>query len=463
MTLIYGHVGEYLVKVRNFPTDFKKFWPYYLGSQEVSDAGKAEVVDGLAKTLENARAKMHEFAPDSAAARLVDEAISSDDLARSKRSTVQIVSGDGEKPRGAGSGFFVNQGNEVVTNLHVVGNAKTIEIKTKSGETFNARITKVDEFNDLALLKVEGIAADPSRSVKLAPSERLAPSEKIFAVGHPNGVAEARITNGTYKRTATYDQLQDKSDSDQWRSAATLFYGDDAAYKADAEKYLAAPRLEAKLPIDHGNSGGPVFNTRAETVGVATNVTPNRPGDSYLIPSEKVAALIGSADNRFDFVYDKRSEFDKNPVETVLKDGAIVAIGYKFKSVALPVLGASYGVNLYKDLKMATADDLYGSRGGYIGSAALDAAAVGGGVLSLIPKTRVLGFGLVGARALLDIGSDFVKDEPVYKKVVRHDQAEPQRSGEPLYWSLVDRVNASKKQVAPSTHGVNHGLQIKRH
>jgi S1-C subfamily serine protease len=422
------------------------------------------MTDGpLAKTLDNAIARMHNFAADTSSARLVDEVISNDDVTRSKRSTVQIIAGDGEKPRGAGSGFFVNQGTEVVTNLHVIGNAKKIEIKTPGGETFNARVTRVDEFNDLALLQIDGISADPSRSVKLGQSDKLTGAENIFAVGHPNGVSDAQITVGNYKRTATYDQVQDKTDSDQWRQAATLFYGEDAAYKSDAEKFLAAPRLEAKLAIDHGNSGGPVLNARAETIGVATNVSPNRPGDSYLIPSEKVAALIDSSDKRFDFVYEKVSNFDKNPLETVAKDGALVAIGYKFKSVALPVIGAAYSVDLYQNLKMASSDNLYGNRNSYIGSAALDAAAVSGSVLSLFPKTRVLGFGMVGARALLDIGSDFVKDEPVLKKVVRHDQADPQRVGEPLYWSLIDRVNASKKQLAPSTIGTSHGLQMKRH
>jgi hypothetical protein len=139
--------------------------------------------------------------------------------------------------------------------------------------------------------------------------------------------------------------------------------------------------------------------------------------------------------------------------------------------VAAPLLGAAYSIDLYNNLKLATSSNLYGNRSDYVRDAAIDAAAVTGGVLSLVPKARMVGYGLVGARVLYEVGSDLFKGDPVLNHVKRTDAAQPQRSGEPLYWSLIDRVNANSGQVAPrsssslqgSMKGLGQGLRIGRH
>jgi hypothetical protein len=171
--------------------------------------------------------------------------------------------------------------------------------------------------------------------------------------------------------------------------------------------------------------------------------------------------------NRFAFNYEQQTNFDRDPLLTVGKDAALLGLGYKFRPLAAPMLGAVYSVDLYNDLKLATSSDIYGRRSDYIKDAAIDAAAVTGGVLSLIPKTRMVGYGLVGARALYEVGTDFFKGDPGLNHVKRTDAAQPQRSGEPLYWSLMDRVNASSGQMSPrpasSIPGSLHGLRIGRH
>ncbi len=396
-----------------------------------------------------------------AAERLAQEVISTQAVEQAKKSTVLISVSSDQGRSGSGSGFIVGDGKQVVTNVHVIGNAKSIEVTTPSGEVFMARVSKVDEFSDLAVLDVEGLNA-PSKAVKLGASKALVRGEALFASGHPNGVREAIITVGQFKSIESYKDVQTTAESSMWMNIVEVLYPNEVpAYQRDAEKFLATSRLDTRLGINHGSSGGPVQNARGETVGVSTNMSPERPGAAFLVPSENVAKLLQDSNKRFNFVYEKESNFDRYPVLTSVKNAAVLGLGYKYRPVAAPLLGISYGLELYNDVTMANKSDLYGNRSTHLAHAAMDGAAVAGGVLSLIPKTKLLGFGIVGARVLYDAGTDFVGGDPVLKKVVRTDRAEPQRSGEPLYWSLLDRVNASSKQLAPQTN--RFITPVKRH
>ncbi len=432
------------------------------------------VDDRLQLRMGEVTSHIHDVAAKLSGQKLVDEVISDEAVERAKQSTVRITASNADGPRGTGSGFIVGAGNEVVTNLHVIGNARSIDVATPSGEHFTARVTKVDELSDLALLTVDGMNADGSKAVKFGSTADLKPYSKLFAVGHPNGVEQAQVSQGAYRGMSTYGELIPKFEADQWRGAVPVLYGNDAfgkAYTAEADKYLSAGRVDATLHIDHGNSGGLVQNAKGETIGVATNISPQRPGQAFLVPSENVVSLLNNPNNRFSFNYESETNFDRNPVLTVGKDAALLGLGYKFRPIAAPLLGAAYSVDLYNDLKMATSKDIYGNRSDYIMNAAVDGAAVTGGVLSLIPKTKMIGYGLVGARALYEVGSDFFKGDPVLNHVKRTDAAQPQRMGEPLYWSLIDRVNASSGQLAPrpasslqnSMKSSIQGLKIGRH
>ncbi len=312
--------------------------------------------------------------------------------------------------------------------------------------------------------------ADSARAVKFGSTADLKPYSKLFTVGHPNGVEQAEVSEGTYRGMGTYGSVIPKYEADQWRKAVPLLYGKDAfgqAYNSEAEKYLAGSRLSASLQIDHGSSGGVVQNANGEAIGVATNVSPQRPGQAFLVPSENVVSLLNNPNNRFAFNYEQQTNFERDPLMTVGKDAALLGLGYKFRPIAAPLLGAMYSVDLYNDLRLATSSDLYGRRSDYIKDAAIDAAAVTGGALSLIPKTRVIGYGLVGARALYEVGTDFFKGDSVLNHVKRTDAAQPQRSGEPLYWSLMDRVNANSGPMSPRPASFvpssMHGLRIGRH
>lgn len=155
-----------------------------------------------------------------------------------------------------GSGFFVRRG-QVVTNLHVVGRAARVEVRTFDGQSHAAAgVVAFSEARDLALLQTDCTSPDVSN---LAVDER-APreGEEVFVVGNPQGRAWA-VSRG---QTLAVWESQDVG---------------------------ALVRISAA--ISRGSSGSPVVNMRGRVVGVAT-LTVSGGGDSFFaVPAEQAARL----------------------------------------------------------------------------------------------------------------------------------------------------------------------------
>ncbi len=135
---------------------------------------------------------------------------------------------------GTGSGFFVTSNGYFVTNWHVVDGAKKIRVRVASG-TFEATLVRRDAANDLALLKVDG--EFPALSLRTDRGARVA--ERVFTVGFPN------------------PSLQ----------------GTASKYTAGEVSALSGPRdhpalLQISVPLQPGNSGGPLVDPEGLVVGV---------------------------------------------------------------------------------------------------------------------------------------------------------------------------------------------------
>lgn len=133
-----------------------------------------------------------------------------------------------------GSGFFITPDGYFVTNQHVVADARRIRVKTTTG-TYPARVVCQDRANDLALVKVDGTFA----SLRINGSAAVRSADRVFTVGYPN--------------PAMQGVLPKYSGGD---IAALTGPGDD-------------PRLfQISLPVQPGNSGGPLVDTKGGVVGV---------------------------------------------------------------------------------------------------------------------------------------------------------------------------------------------------
>ena len=162
---------------------------------------------------------------------------------------------------GVGSGFIIDAAGYIVTNHHVVKDAERILITLHDGREFPAEVLGTDPKTDLAVLKIE---ADDLVEVQFGDSDHARIGDWVVAIGNPFGLGG----------TATVGII-----SARGRDIHSGPYDD---------------FLQIDAPINQGNSGGPVFNTRGEVIGVSTAIfSPNggNVGIGFAIPARQTARI----------------------------------------------------------------------------------------------------------------------------------------------------------------------------
>ena len=166
-----------------------------------------------------------------------------------------------------GSGFFISADGYVVTNNHVVANAKTVTVTMNDGKTLDAKVIGTDPKTDLALLKVTENGDYPFVSfAKEAPRV----GDWVVAVGNPYGLG------------------------------GTVTAGIISAEGRDIGEGPYDSFLQIDAPINKGNSGGPAFNLKGEVVGVNTAIfspSGGSVGIGFAIPASTVDSVIGSLEH----------------------------------------------------------------------------------------------------------------------------------------------------------------------
>jgi len=169
------------------------------------------------------------------------------------------------QPRGAGfgSGFIISEDGYVITNAHVVKNASEIKVGLNDRREFNAELIGSDTASDIALLKLE---ASGLPVVTVGDSEDLRVGEWVLAIGSPFG----------FEHTATQGIV----------SALARSLPDDT--------YV--PFIQTDVAVNPGNSGGPLFNTDGEVVGVNSQIYSRSGGYQGLSFAIPINVAISIAD-----------------------------------------------------------------------------------------------------------------------------------------------------------------------
>jgi S1-C subfamily serine protease len=139
-----------------------------------------------------------------------------------------------------GSGFVVDKAGHIVTNYHVIAGAKSVEVSFSNSDNMKAKIVGSDPSTDIAVLQID------ARSRALTPlllgnSDRVRVGDSVVAIGNPLGF-DRSVTAGIVSAV-------------QRAISAPNEYPIDHVIQTDA-------------PINHGNSGGPLINSRGEVIGV---------------------------------------------------------------------------------------------------------------------------------------------------------------------------------------------------
>ncbi len=163
--------------------------------------------------------------------------------------------------RGQGSGFIVSADGIILTNAHVVRDAKEVTVKLTDRREFIAKVLGADPKTDVAVLKIN---AKNLPVVTLGKTSDLRVGEWVLAIGSPFGF-ENTVTAGVV--SAKGRSLPDDS---------------------------AVPFIQTDVAVNPGNSGGPLFNTRGEVVGINSQIysrTGGYQGVSFAIPIDLAAKI----------------------------------------------------------------------------------------------------------------------------------------------------------------------------
>jgi serine protease Do len=164
--------------------------------------------------------------------------------------------GGGGERHSLGSGFIISSDGYVLTNNHVVDGADEILIKLSDRRELDAKVIGTDKESDVALLKVNATGLP---TVPLGDSGKLRPGQWVVAIGSPFGLDHS-ITHGVVSYVGRSNGGAD-------------------------QQYV--PFIQTDVPINRGNSGGPLFNLEGQVVGINSQIFSNTGGYmgvSFAIP-----------------------------------------------------------------------------------------------------------------------------------------------------------------------------------
>ncbi len=220
------------------------------------------------------------------------------------------ISEGGQTGDASGSGFVIGRGGSIVTNAHVVGDAKTVSVKFSDSKLATAKVAGTDPSTDLALLLVDPDGLD-LHALKLGSSKDVEVGDPALAIGNPFGL-ERTLTTGVISAVA--------------RQIPSL-----------QENFTIGDVLQTDASINPGNSGGPLLDSRGLVIGVNAQIrtAPSETGISntgigFAIPVDTVKEVIprlrkdGSIDRAYLGVRTRTVDDSLDALDLPVDDGALV-------------------------------------------------------------------------------------------------------------------------------------------
>lgn len=165
---------------------------------------------------------------------------------------------------GQGSGFIIDKVGHVLTNYHVIADARQVEVTLHNRKKYRATVVGSDRAHDLAVIQIK--APDLSPMV-LGDSKNLQVGQKVYAIGNPFGLA-GTLTSGI---VSSIRSVQEPNGINI-----------DEAIQTDAA-------------INPGNSGGPLLNSHGEVIGINTMIASSvgqNAGIGFAIPINTAKAVL---------------------------------------------------------------------------------------------------------------------------------------------------------------------------
>lgn len=151
-----------------------------------------------------------------------------------------------------GSGFIFRNDGLIGTNFHVVERIDSLIVKTSDGNFYYAQIVLIDEKNDFAILKIISDDSLNFQTIKFGNSDDVKQGQDVYAIGSPLGF-EYTISQGIVAAIRTNEKVD---------------FNDPVTYMPVTKTFEKVIQITAA--ISPGNSGGALFNSKGEVIGITT-------------------------------------------------------------------------------------------------------------------------------------------------------------------------------------------------
>ncbi|MGH9975480.1 MAG: S1C family serine protease, partial [Nitrososphaeraceae archaeon] len=190
-------------------------------------------------------------------------------ITRTVPQTAVVMDPPQENRSALGSGFLLDKQGHIITNNHVVGDSKIVDVTFTNGDRLRANVTAVDPYIDIAVLKISENQNNTLDQVLLSPlplgnSSSLTVGDQVIAIGNPYGLA-GTMTTGIVSQVGRL-------------------------VPAPGVPYSVPDVIQTDAAINPGNSGGPLLNMKGEVVGV--NFAALSQGLGFAIPMNLIQDVV---------------------------------------------------------------------------------------------------------------------------------------------------------------------------
>jgi len=165
---------------------------------------------------------------------------------------------------GQGSGFVIDKQGHILTNYHVIADARQVEVTLHNRKKYKATIVGTDKSHDLAIVQIQAPDLQP---MTLGDSTNLQVGQKVYAIGNPFGLA-GTLTRGI---VSSIRQVQ------------------------EPDGLVIDEAIQTDAAINPGNSGGPLLNWHGEVIGINTMIASSvgqSAGIGFAIPINTAKAVV---------------------------------------------------------------------------------------------------------------------------------------------------------------------------
>lgn len=256
LTSIIKDYGEKIDKLNGLLNDDVKLLQNLISNMDKQNKERDKEIIGLVTEVESESKKSIEKAKSELEKELSMIEVTGTDFSAviqdSLKSVVSVLTDEGQ-----GSGAIITEDGDIITNFHVIQQARVIKVLDYDKVLHNVEIIGYDRDSDIAVLRI--VSNETFEPLDLGDSDNIKIGQTVVALGNPFGL-DFTATQGivSARRTAS-----------------------------DGNEYI-----QVDVPINPGNSGGPIVDAAGDIIGIANFKISGGEGVGFAIPSNKVESIV---------------------------------------------------------------------------------------------------------------------------------------------------------------------------